>query len=114
MYLGRSQMMENVALCVLCISVSPWLAYVDTQSPQWPQWRGPSRDGVAVTQAPASWPATLTQKWKVTVGSGYATPIVADGRVYIHARTGEQETITAYDIADSSTWAHPALVGNKL
>ena len=65
----------------------------------WPQWRGPSRDGVAEAKAPATWPATLTQKWKVAIGSGYATPIVANGRVYIHARSGEQETITAYDAA---------------
>ena len=100
MPLDRSRMIRNVFLCVLCISVSPWLAYVDVDaqsSQQWPQWRGPARDGVAAAQAPSSWPAALTQKWKITIGSGYSTPIVADGRVYIHARNGEQETITAYD-----------------
>ncbi|MBK5299485.1 MAG: PQQ-binding-like beta-propeller repeat protein [Vicinamibacteria bacterium] len=82
--------------------MSLWLAYVnvDAQSAQqWPQWRGPARDGVAAAQAPSSWPATLTQKWKVAVGSGYATPVVADGRVFVHARTGDNETITAYDAA---------------
>ena len=62
-------------------------------------------------QAPATWPATLTQKWKIAIGSGYATPIVANGRVYIHARSGEQETITAYDAATGKpiwTDAHAA------
>lgn len=48
MYLGRLRMKKKLALCVLCISVSPWLAYVQAHSPQqWPQWRGPARDGVA-------------------------------------------------------------------
>ncbi len=54
---------------------------------------------MADAKAPAAWPATLTQKWKIPVGSGYATPIVANGRVYVHARNGEQETITAFDAA---------------
>jgi outer membrane protein assembly factor BamB len=52
---------------------------------------------VAQATAPASWPAALTQKWKVPVGSGYSTPIVVDGRVFVHARTGDDETVTAYD-----------------
>ena len=95
-------MKKHLTLCVLCVSVSLWLAYV-TPSAQsagaWPQWRGPGRDGVADAKAPAAWPATLTQKWKIPVGSGYATPIVVNGRVYVHARNGEQETITAFDAA---------------
>jgi len=84
-------------LRVSCVSVFLWSTSSVAGAQQWPQWRGPTRDGVAAAQAPASWPATLTKKWAVTVGSGYATPIVANGRVYIHARSGEQETITAYD-----------------
>jgi outer membrane protein assembly factor BamB len=87
-------------LCVLGVSVSLWRA-VDTraQTASWPQWRGPARDGVAPASAPTSWPATLTQRWKVQVGSGYSTPIVADGKVFVHARTGERETVTALDAA---------------
>ena len=114
MYLGEINPNNRKALCVLCVSVSLWLAYVnvDAQSaPQWPQWRGPARDGVAAAQAPATWPAALTKKWKIAIGSGYATPIVADGRVYVHARTGDNETIAAYDIATGKPlWsdAHPA------
>src|SRR5439155_4685634 len=41
----------------------------------WPQWRGPDRDGKASAfTAPKTWPKELTQKWKVTVGDGVATP----------------------------------------
>ena len=76
------------SLCVLCVSVSLWLTSVITHAQQWPQWRGPARDGVAAAQAPATWPATLTQKWKIAIGSGYATPIVANGRVYINTYDG--------------------------
>lgn len=99
------------SLCVLYLFVSLWLTSVITHAQQWPQWRGPARDGVAEAVVPPAWPATLTQKWKVTVGSGYATPVVTGGRVYIHARNGEQETITAFDAATGKPiWndAYPA------
>ena len=47
----------------------------------WPQWRGPGRDGVvAAFAAPASWPERLTRKWKVEVGLGYATPVLVGDR----------------------------------
>ena len=62
------------------------------------QWRGPNRDG-AITgfTAPASWPAQLTQAWKVEVGLGYATPIVVGNRIYVFSRQGEDEVMSALD-----------------
>src|SRR5688572_10091934 len=67
----------------------------------WPQWRGPNRDGViAGFTAPSSWPERLTQRWKIEVGLGYATPIVVGNRVYLFSRIGENETMSAID-ADS-------------
>src|SRR5438128_2548823 len=67
----------------------------------WPQWRGPQRDGSLTTYAePTSWPDKLTQRWKVEVGTGYATPIVVGNRVYAFARQQENEVMRAID-ADS-------------
>ena len=68
--------------------------------PDWPQWRGPSRDGTltAFTE-PKAWPDTLTQRWKVTVGEGYATPILVGNRVYQFSRQGENEVMRAIDAA---------------
>ena len=62
----------------------------------WPQWRGPNRDGaVASFRAPASWPERLREKWKIDVGWGYATPLVVGERVYVYTRQGEDEVLTA-------------------
>jgi outer membrane protein assembly factor BamB len=67
-------------------------------SGDWPQWRGPNRDGaVAGFTAPAVWPDRLTEKWKVDVGSGYATPLVIGNRVFIFSRQGENEVMAALD-----------------
>jgi outer membrane protein assembly factor BamB len=60
----------------------------------WPQWRGPHRDGVAIGFVePTTWPEKLQLKWKVEVGEGHSSPVVADGRIYIHARRGDREVL---------------------
>lgn len=65
----------------------------------WPQWRGPHRDGRAGgLTARASWPQTLAPGWKSRVGSGHASPIVAGGRVYQFSREGEDEVMRALEL----------------
>lgn len=51
----------------------------------WPQWRGPNRDGVwHETGIMKSFPpGGLTLSWRVPVGRGWSSPIVAQGRVYV-------------------------------
>ena len=63
------------------------------------QWRGANRDG-AIATVPAAWPERLTQRWKIEIGSGYATPLVVGNRIYIFSRLGDNETMSALD-ADS-------------
>jgi outer membrane protein assembly factor BamB len=69
-----------------------------TAAQEWPQWRGPNRDGViAAFREPASWPAALTRRWRVDVGTGYATPLVVGNRVYSFTRQGDDEVMAALD-----------------
>jgi outer membrane protein assembly factor BamB len=72
-------------------------------SASWPQWRGPLRDGHAGVAPPASFAAAPTNVWKIDVGLGHSSPLVADGRVYLHTRQGEQETVAAFDLASGKT-----------
>lgn len=68
------------------------------RSGDFPQWRGPNRDGAAPSFiAPATWPERLTRKWKVDVGLGYATPVLVGNRVYMFARQGDNEVLKALD-----------------
>ncbi|MEW6323404.1 MAG: PQQ-binding-like beta-propeller repeat protein [Acidobacteriota bacterium] len=66
---------------------------------QWPQWRGPNRDGAAVA-APdiTAWPETLVRRWKVDVGLGYAAPITVGARVYQFSRQEPDEVLRALDL----------------
>jgi len=68
---------------------------VDRSSAQdWPQWRGPNRDAKATGfVAPKTWPKELTQKWKVTVGEGVATPALVGDKLYVIAREGGSEVV---------------------
>jgi outer membrane protein assembly factor BamB len=66
----------------------------------WPQWRGPGRDGHARGfTAPAEWPPALRKAWTVAVGSGHASPVVAGGSVFAFGRTGEEEVVSSFELA---------------
>jgi outer membrane protein assembly factor BamB len=68
--------------------------------PDWPQWRGPRRDGTLTSfTEPKVWPDALTQRWKITVGDGYSTPIVVGNRLYQFSRQGDNEIMRALDAA---------------
>jgi outer membrane protein assembly factor BamB len=85
---------------VLALMMLVFAATAAAQGPDWSQWRGPNRDGaVASFTEPKPWPDQLSQKWKVEVGPGYATPLVVGNRVYMFARQGENEVMSALDAA---------------
>ncbi len=70
------------------------------RSADWTQWRGQNRDGaLSAFSAPASWPEQLTQKWKIEVGLGYASPLLVGDRIYLFSRQGEEEVMSALDAA---------------
>lgn len=65
----------------------------------WPGWLGPQRNGwVSGFQPPSEWPKQLRRKWQVDVGTGYGSPLVADGHVYQHARQGDDEVVWCFDL----------------
>jgi len=77
---------------VLALSISSAFAQ------DWPQWRGPHRDGKAVGfSAPSTWPKELSQKWKVTVGKGDASPALAAGKLYVFTRQDADEMLLCLD-----------------
>lgn len=77
-----------------------WAVCLDATSlaaEDWPQWRGPGRDGVTAFTPPKAWPEKLNTKWKVTIGAGYASPLLAGGRILEFVRQGDDEAAMALD-----------------
>src|SRR3954465_6191234 len=72
----------------------------------WPQWRGPTRDGISKeTGLMKEWPKDGPKLlWQVKeLGSGYATPSVVGERIYLLANKGlEQESVLALNAKDGS------------
>ncbi|MFH1920505.1 MAG: PQQ-binding-like beta-propeller repeat protein [Planctomycetota bacterium] len=62
---------------------------------EWPQWRGPNRDGVwAETGVVDRFDSSeIEAKWSVPISSGYSGPTVAEGRVYVADRVAKPEEI---------------------
>ena len=70
----------------------------------WPQWRGPNRDGtVAGFSIPGVWPKSLDKQWSLDVGHGYSSPVVADGRVYQLSRQGDEEHVQCLELDSGKT-----------
>jgi outer membrane protein assembly factor BamB len=90
--------MKKAALLISLICSLIVFSTARSYSQDWPQWRGINRDSkVTGFKAPATWPATLKQEWKVTVGTGDATPILAGKSIYLNARQGNDEVVLCLD-----------------
>jgi outer membrane protein assembly factor BamB len=67
----------------------------------WPQWRGPNRDGISSeTGLLTSWPSGgLTVVWKANgLGEGYSSLAIVNGRIYTQGQHGKQEYVLALDV----------------
>lgn len=85
---------------------------------EWTQWRGPSRDGIVPAAViPTQWPRSTKRAWQVEIGEGYSSPVVANGRAFLHSRRDPQEIVTAIPFQDdwhenivSPLWTGTALI----
>ena len=78
--------------CVVLLS----MGFVFAQD--WPQWRGPNRDGkVTGFTGPKEWPKELTLKWKIDVGLGDSTPALVENKLYVFTRQGDEEVNLCLD-----------------
>ncbi len=89
-------MQKSKHLTGLMIMLLIWSTNLFSQD--WPQFRGIGRDSkVTGFKAPSAWPAELTQQWKITVGTGDATPVLAGKKLYLHTRQGSDEVVLCLD-----------------
>jgi outer membrane protein assembly factor BamB len=70
------------------------------QAADWPQWRGHDRSGISKeTGLLQEWPNDGPKlRWKRTdIGTGYSTPIVVGGKVYVQTTKGNDEFVLCLD-----------------
>ncbi len=74
----------------------------------WPQWLGPNRDAASMEKV-RPWKAAPKVVWRQPVGEGNSSPVVAGGRVFIHAKVkdkDEEEKIVREGDVDSNPCSH--------
>jgi outer membrane protein assembly factor BamB len=77
---------------LLLVSAAHLVPVAPARSADWPQWRGPNRDGVVRgVKVPDKWPKSLTEEWKVEAGEGAASPVVVGDRVYVFTRQRDKD-----------------------
>jgi outer membrane protein assembly factor BamB len=90
-------------------SAAPAPAAEAKPAPYWTDYRGPLRDG-HYRQTPVldAWPANgLRRLWKIPIGLGYSSMVIADGRLYTIDQRRDKEVVAAYDAASGrELWAH--------
>jgi len=80
---------------------------IASPEPDWPQWRGPRRDGISEEKGllpswPAAGPALL---WKTEgLGQGWSSPIIVGQRLYITGDVGDDLVIFALDLDGKVQW----------
>ncbi|HIK92323.1 MAG TPA: hypothetical protein EYG03_10130 [Planctomycetes bacterium] len=84
---------------------------LELRADDWPQWRGPNRDGVwretgIVNAIP---PGALKVRWRAKVGRGYSGPVVSDGSVFVTDQVfnPEVERVLCFEeVTGKPVWTH--------
>lgn len=91
----------TAALFFLCLSIT---ANAQKSTSNWPQWRGPQRDGVSqekglLKEWPREGPKLL---WQLNdIGDGYSTPAIVGDRLYLMSNRGmDNEFVQALSTVD--------------
>ena len=99
-----SRFLTTIAALYLCFSAVFATTPAPTATSDWPQWRGPERNGISkesglLKQWPAGGPKLI---WQLNdIGDGYSGPSVVGTRLYLMSNTGmDNEFVQARSVQD--------------
>jgi outer membrane protein assembly factor BamB len=99
-------MTKNTLNAILSLTLWLLILVLPASADDWPQWRGPDRNGISneqglLSQWPEGGPKLL---WQITnLSNGYSTPSVAGDHLVVMVNEGlENETIRALNVKDGS------------
>ncbi|MCC7085040.1 MAG: PQQ-binding-like beta-propeller repeat protein [Pirellulales bacterium] len=118
----RSQRFSAVCRTVVCLVAAAGCEQAASESPQttasnrsyatghdWPNWRGPEHSGISrETGWQDTWPdGGPKQLWKASVGTGFSSVSIADGRLYTLGHRGDDDTVYCLDAnTGEEIWKH--------
>jgi outer membrane protein assembly factor BamB len=89
------------ARATILLPILVLLAAVGARAADWPQFRGPARDGVSLeTGLVDGWGASgPTELWRIPIGAGYSSISVVGDRLFTMDSDGGHEFVVALDTA---------------
>ena len=82
----------------------------------WPYWRGPAADGMAVGDAPLHWSDTQNVRWKTDIpGRGSSSPVIWGDRIFVTTavKTGPSTGPEPAAAPKATPGAKPAIVNAR-
>lgn len=94
-------------------------------SAEWPEFRGPSQNGIVDAELPLTWGEEENIRWKTPIhGRGWSTPLIAEGKIWVTTATedGHRLSVLCLDAATGevlldrvlATIDNPELLYNQL
>lgn len=103
----RSVILTLLALSTIITSAHSADGLIPSPEPDWPQWRGPYRNGISEEKGLLqTWPEGGPQLlWKVEgLGKGWSSPIIVGNRIYITGDLADDLVIFAFDRNGKEQW----------
>lgn len=91
------------------LGVMVWLFAAGAHAGDWPCWRGPNHDGISTEKGwRDQWPrAGPTIAWKESVGTGFSSVTVSQGRLCTMGHRDGKDTVVCLDAATGQRlWGH--------
>ncbi|MFO0880326.1 MAG: PQQ-binding-like beta-propeller repeat protein [Gemmataceae bacterium] len=82
------------------------LSQGSARAENWPQWRGPSNDGISSEKGlPTTWSETKNLAWKFKLpGEGGSTPIIWGDRIFLTCQDGSSTVALCLSTAGKELW----------
>jgi outer membrane protein assembly factor BamB len=99
-------------LLVVCISLA---AAVTIRAENWPQWRGPTGDGISSeTNLPAEFSETKNLAWKLKLpGKAGSTPIIWNDRIFLTSADGSDVVLLCISTQGKELWKRKLGTGDR-
>lgn len=99
------------------VALAGLLCSTATFAADWPQWRGPDRNGTTAESGWAGeWKGEPAVAWKANVGLGHSSIVVSKGKACTAGHAEEKDTVLCFDaVTGKELWKHsyPAELGDK-
>jgi outer membrane protein assembly factor BamB len=91
------------AVVVACL-----LGVAGVRAENWPQWRGPTNDGVCTEKnLPAEWSASKNLAWKLDMpGIGSSTPAIWGKKIFVTSADGKELVLMCISTDGKELWKH--------